>query len=78
MAVIMIGTNDVSGKRVPESYATQLLEEQIVQRCTDAHCIPILTTIPPRRGHEQSVRKVNEIIRGLAERGQSSFSGLLC
>jgi lysophospholipase L1-like esterase len=64
VAIIMVGTNDISGNKVPDSYQSGL--EQIVQTCLDAHCIPILNTIPPRRGHDESVAEANKIIRAVA------------
>jgi lysophospholipase L1-like esterase len=64
-AIIMIGTNDVSPGKVPDSYQTALGE--IVDACLAARCVPILNTIPPRRGREEPVGKVNKIIREMAE-----------
>ena len=66
MALIMIGTNDISGNRVPADYGEQL--DQVIQKCVDAHCVPILSTIPPRRDHEESVEQINRLIRELAGR----------
>lgn len=63
-AIIMIGTNDVSGNRVPADYRAGL--ETVVEKCLRARCVPILNTIPPRRGHESSVEAVNAIIREVA------------
>jgi lysophospholipase L1-like esterase len=64
VAVIMVGTNDVRGDRVPEGYAAGL--EKIVDRCLAVHCVPMLTTIPPMRDHEKSVAEANAIIKKLA------------
>ncbi len=64
VAIIMIGTNDISGNRVPPKYASQL--EMLIDKCLKAHCIPILNTIPPRRNHREAVDKTNEIIRATA------------
>jgi lysophospholipase L1-like esterase len=64
LAIIMIGTNDISGGSVPDRYRRDL--EQLVEKCLQAHCIPILNTIPPRRNHQQAVEDVNEIIRDVA------------
>jgi hypothetical protein len=66
VAIIMIGTNDISGGRVPDGYGDQL--EQVVRKCMDAHCVPILNTIPPRRGHDKAVDDANQLIRDLAKR----------
>ena len=63
-AIVMVGTNDISGGKVPEGYRKGL--EEIVRKCLDAHCVPILNTIPPRRSHQEAVAKANEIIRQVA------------
>lgn len=63
-AIIMIGTNDISGDRVPKTYRQKL--EQIVNKCLDAHCIPMLNTIPPRRKRDEAVNEANNIIRAVA------------
>jgi len=65
MAIIMVGTNDISGGNVPGSYRPGL--EQIVRKCLAAHCIPILNTIPPRRGRQDAVEGANEVIRAVAK-----------
>lgn len=65
VAIIMIGTNDISGGTVPERYREQL--EEVVRKCLNAHCIPILNTIPPRRGRDEAVEEANKIIRAVAE-----------
>jgi lysophospholipase L1-like esterase len=64
MAIIMIGTNDISGGKVPEDYRAGL--ETVVDKCLAAHCVPILTTIPPRRDHQEAVEQINGIIREVA------------
>jgi hypothetical protein len=64
-AIVMVGTNDIRGNRVPEKYAERL--EEIIDRCLAAHCIPLLSTIPPMTGHDKAVAEANEIIRSLAE-----------
>lgn len=63
-AIIMIGTNDINGKKVPKGYRAGLKE--IVGKCLAAHCVPILNTIPPRRDHNEAVAAVNKIIREIA------------
>lgn len=63
-ALIMIGTNDINGKKVPEGYREGL--EKVVAKCLAAHCIPILNTIPPRRDHDEAVAAVNVIVREIA------------
>jgi len=64
-AIIMIGTNDISGGKVPAGYRKGV--ETIVEKCLAAHCIPILNTIPPRRGRRQAVEEANRIIREIAK-----------
>jgi lysophospholipase L1-like esterase len=64
-AIIMVGTNDISGGKVPEGYRDGL--EQIVRKCIAAHCVPLLSTIPPRRGHLPAVADANRIIRDVAQ-----------
>ena len=70
-AIIMIGTNDISGNKVPNNYQADL--EKILTKCVKANCIPILNTIPPRRDHEDSVEKLNTIIRDLAKTTKTSL-----
>jgi len=67
-AIIMIGTNDISGGQVPASYRAGL--EKIVQKCLDAGCVPILNTIPPRRDGTAAVAEANRIIRDVARQKQ--------
>ncbi|WP_372897012.1 GDSL-type esterase/lipase family protein, partial [Stieleria sp.] len=67
-AIIMVGTNDISGGRVPEGYRAGL--EEVVDRCITVHCVPILNTIPPRRGHDEAVDHANKIIREVAREKQ--------
>lgn len=64
VAIIMIGTNDISGNRVPQGYQKGL--EEVIDQCLQAHCVPILNTIPPRRGHADAVAAANQIIREVA------------
>ena len=64
VAIIMIGTNDISGGKLPASYRDGL--QQVVQKCLDAHCVPILNTIPPRRGRDEAVAAANACIRDVA------------
>jgi len=66
VAIIMLGTNDISGNKVPDGYGPGL--EQIVEKCLAAHCVPILNTIPPRRGHTEAVEKANAIVKQIAQR----------
>ncbi len=64
-AVIMIGTNDIAGGKVPESYAANL--DKLVTICLEAKCIPILNTIPPKRGQMEGVEAANKIIKEIAD-----------
>ncbi len=68
VAIIMIGSNDSAADQLAADYATNL--QQIVRLCLDAECIPILSTIPPRRGCPQSVSQANAIIEAAAARYQ--------
>jgi lysophospholipase L1-like esterase len=63
-AIIMIGTNDARGNKLRPTYAEEL--GKIVQLCLDAHCVPILSTIPPMRGCADSVAEANRIVKDLA------------
>lgn len=65
LAIIMIGTNDISENKVPATYRNEL--QKVITKCLEAHCIPILNTIPPRRGHDESVEKINTIVHDLAK-----------
>jgi lysophospholipase L1-like esterase len=67
-AVIMIGTNDIGGKRMPEKYEAGV--QTVVDKCLAAHCVPLLTTIPPREGHDEAVAGVNKIVRAIAKEKQ--------
>jgi lysophospholipase L1-like esterase len=62
----MIGTNDISGGKVPQSYRDGL--QQVIRKCLDVHCVPIVNTIPPRRGHDKAVEAANQIIRDVAKK----------
>ncbi|MDA1014483.1 MAG: GDSL-type esterase/lipase family protein [Planctomycetota bacterium] len=64
VAIIMIGTNDISGGSVPAAYRSNL--EEVVRKCTAAHCVPILNTIPPRCDRDEAVHEANKIIRDVA------------
>lgn len=64
VALIMIGTNDINGKKVPGGYRASL--EKVVAKCLAAHCVPVLNTIPPRRDHDEAVAEVNVIVRQIA------------
>jgi lysophospholipase L1-like esterase len=63
-AIIMIGTNDIAGGSLPANYAKDL--KRVVDKCLAAHCVPIMNTIPPRRGRDAAVAAANQVIRDLA------------
>ena len=63
-AIIGIGTNDTGPNGPHEGYRAGL--EQVVTLCLEAHCIPILNTIAPKRGCDAGVEKTNAIIREVA------------
>jgi lysophospholipase L1-like esterase len=63
-AIIMIGSNDISGGTVPDGYREGV--KKILQKCLEAHCVPILNTIPPRRDRTAAVEAANQIIREVA------------
>jgi lysophospholipase L1-like esterase len=63
VALIMIGTNDMDAG---QKYRDGL--DAIVRKCLAAHCIPILNTIPPRRGRMDTVRQINAVVAETARR----------
>lgn len=64
VALIMVGTNDIPANMVPEGYRAGV--EQLIDKCIAAHCVPILTTIPPRKDHDKAVDEINRIVREIA------------
>lgn len=68
IAIIMIGTNDISGSAsaAPRGYADKV--EKIITKCLDAKCMPILNTIPPRKGYDKAVAEVNALLKSLAKK----------
>lgn len=63
MAIIMLGTNDMDAG---PKYRKGLTD--IVKKCMAARCIPILNTIPPRRGRMETVRQINKVIKEIAKK----------
>jgi lysophospholipase L1-like esterase len=61
VAIIMIGSNDM---RADEPYRVGL--ETIVQKCIAVNCVPIISTIPPRRGRDDVVAQINAVIKETA------------
>ena len=60
VAVIMFGSNDVSQVDVKSYEATT---RSMVQKCLKNGTVPILTTMPPRHGHEEKSKKFAEAAR---------------
>jgi lysophospholipase L1-like esterase len=60
----MIGTNDTRPDGPPEDYGENL--RKLMRLIMDAHCVPILNTIPPKRNQADGVEKTNNIIREVA------------
>ncbi len=67
-AIIMIGTNDIRGNKVPPGYRAGVAK--LVDQCLAAKCVPLLTTIPPMRDHDEAVTEVNKQLRELASEKQ--------
>jgi lysophospholipase L1-like esterase len=65
-AILMVGTNDIAGDRVPAGYRPGL--ESIIQKCLAAGCVPLLNTLPPKRGETAAVADCNQVIRELAQK----------
>jgi len=63
-AILMVGTNDSGINQVAPGWQQQY--EKIVVKCLEAKCVPILNTIPPRIGKEQTIAEFNVIIRAVA------------
>lgn len=59
VALIMIGTNDI-GRNSEATYQANL--QRIVEISIEMGVIPVLSTIPPRRGAEAEVNRINQII----------------
>ena len=64
VALLMIGTNDVRGNKVPGNYESGL--DTIVQKLIAAKCVPIMSTIPPMRGKKEGVDGANAIVKKIA------------
>jgi hypothetical protein len=59
VALIMLGTNDVSATP-PDQYRSNL--QRIVQTSIDMGVIPVISTIPKRVGFDGPVATVNQIV----------------
>ncbi len=64
MAVVMLGTNDVTAGRSPAQVKADMAK--IVDALTANGTIPILSTIPPYKGKDDAVRAVNAALVQLA------------
>jgi lysophospholipase L1-like esterase len=64
VALVMIGTNDISGGKLPKSYEADL--KKLLTKLIDAGCVPIVNTIPPRVDHDSAVKAANDVIRTVA------------
>ncbi|MBI3828274.1 MAG: SGNH/GDSL hydrolase family protein [Planctomycetes bacterium] len=63
IAVIMYGTNDVT-KGVPlDTYRKNMAA--IIDACTEAGCVPIVSTIPPYPGKDDKAKALNEELKKL-------------
>jgi hypothetical protein len=63
VAIVMLGTNDMDAG---PAYRNGL--EAIVTKCLDANCIPILNTIPPKRGRLDTVNAINAVVHEIAKK----------
>ena len=63
-AIIMIGTNDIRGNKVPAGYRAGVAT--LIDKCLAAKCVPLLTTIPPLRDHDEAVAEANKLLKELA------------
>lgn len=64
IAVIMYGTNDVT-KGVPlDTYHKNMAA--IIDACTEAGCVPIVSTIPPYPGKDDKAKALNEELKKVA------------
>lgn len=65
-AVLMLGTNDLSGKRPPAEFARNI--EAIVDKLLAARIVVIISTLPPHFRAERPCQAYNAAIRALARR----------
>lgn len=63
LAVVMWGTNDLGGFDVP-TYTNNM--RQVIEACKNYGTIPLLTTIPPRRGYDVKSADFAQAMRDLA------------
>ena len=65
IAVVMIGTNDAADPAALRSFRRDLTE--VVRRIVEAGVVPLLSTVPPRRGYDDEIDRVNETVEGVAD-----------
>ncbi len=66
IAVVLLGTNDASST-VGNTEALRANLNTIVDRLLNVKVIPVLTTIPPRRGRDANVANFNAAIRDICQ-----------
>lgn len=60
VACVLLGTNDLNGQATPQTFAANL--EAIIAKLLANKTIPVLTTVPPRRGKDALVQHFNEAV----------------
>ncbi len=66
IAIILIGTNDMSKGQSVDQYKKNL--QSIINKLKTSGCVPILTTLPPLRGKMDRVKTFNEAVHDLAKK----------
>lgn len=66
VALVMLGTNEVSFQTPPDVYRTQMF--QVVDTLERAGIVPVISTIPPRRisGTNEQVQALNTVLAEVA------------
>src|SRR5206468_4611710 len=65
MAVVMLGTNDVTGGRAPAEFKANM--GKIVDALVANGTVPILSTIPPYPGKEEQAKAFNAALSELVK-----------
>lgn len=60
VACVLLGTNDLNAQPAPDAFAWNL--DAIITRLLANKTIPVLTTVPPRRGKDALVGQFNEAV----------------
>ena len=63
VALVMVGTNDAPGHS-PQMYREQM--QRILDISLDSGVVPILSTLPPRRGFDGRINEYNGVLRQLS------------